>query len=399
IIASTCTHFKKGDAMKERGKKGFTLVELIVVIAIIAVLSAVTIVGFGGFIDQARYSNDTQYAENMNDLLEPYFIENPTVDPSTLDAFDVREILNGISDTPFDFTPRTRNAGFFYLKEYGRIAVSKYDDIADLDVTELGIAPSARLLNGTEVPENIEAPEGLFGNDRLLLTTSGSTVADIVWGIRSGYSHELLENYNDPGFIQGLLQDSSHQELLNDLLDAFDPERTLYVNNVDWRTEADSGDTIERIIFSPGIRNIPTYGDYLEGNVDYAGTIRLPKTVRSIEKYALIQFDDDDVSIEMEASDTVDLVIHDQALAPGASIENVNATRLSPSEWNARLTDYPEDAITVNQNGSQITYDFENLPDRDEVIGYSVSVDGTTHTIRIYTKDGLAGIIPVEVTS
>jgi len=185
---------KKGTGMREKGTKGFTLVELIVVIAIIAVLSAVTLVGFNGFIDQARFSNDTQYVENMNRLLEPIFIENPDIDPESLDAFDVRELLNAFSDTPFDFTPRSRNAGFFYLKEYGRVVVSKYDDITSLDVTELGFEPTIRLLNGTTVPEDIEAPEALFGNDRLLLTTSGSTVANIVWFeavIRTRYWKDL----------------------------------------------------------------------------------------------------------------------------------------------------------------------------------------------------------------
>jgi prepilin-type N-terminal cleavage/methylation domain-containing protein len=383
--------------MREKGTKGFTLVELIVVIAIIAVLSAVTLVGFNGFIDQARFSNDTQYVENMNRLLEPIFIENPDIDPESLDAFDVRELLNAFSDTPFDFTPRSRNAGFFYLKEYGRVVVSKYDDIASLDVTELGFEPTIRLLNGTTVPEDIEAPEALFGNDRLLLTTSGSPVANIVWGIRSGYSHALLDNYNNPGFIQGLLQDSSHQALLNDLLDAFNPDKTLYVNNVNWRTDVPMGDPISRIIFSPGIRNIPTFGDYLEGKVNYEGVVRLPKTVRSIEKYALIQFKNT-VTIEMDAPSTIELVVHNQALSPGASIENANATKLSQSEWNARLFDYPEDAIMIEQNGSSITYNFENLPNRDQVVGYSVSVDGGVHTISIYTVDGLAGVLSVEVT-
>lgn len=382
--------------MKEKGNRGFTLVELIVVIAIIAVLSAVTVVGFNGFIDQARFSNDTQYVENMNRLLEPIFIENPEIDPESLDAFDVRELLNDFSETPFDFTPRSRNAGFFYLKDYGRIVVSKYDDIGSLDVTELGFEPTTRLLNNTTVPADIEAPEALFGNDRLLLTTSGSAVANIVWGIRSGYSHALLENYNNPGFIQGLLQDSSHQALLNDLLEAFNPDTTLYVNNVNWRTNAAMGEPIARIIFSPGIRNIPTFGDYLEGEVNYAGTVSIPKTVRSIEKYALIQFENT-VTIEMDTVNTVDVVVHNQALSPGATIQNANTTSLSQSEWNSRLTAYPEDAITIVENGASITYNFENLPNRDQVVGYSVSVDGSIHTIRIYTIDGLAGIVTVSV--
>jgi prepilin-type N-terminal cleavage/methylation domain-containing protein len=386
--------------MKEIYKQGFTLVELIVVIAIIAVLSAVSIIGFSGFIDQARFSNDTQDAANMNNQLRLALVNNPDLDPLTLDAHDVRTLLNELTDTPYDFVPRSANAGFFYLNTEGRIVAVKFDEIGDYDV-QLNHFEVTVTLAGDTLPVDIEAPEALFGNDRLLISTGGSVVANVVYGLRSGYSHILLENYNNPGFLEGLLRDSSHQNLLNQLLLAFNPEHTLYVNNVGWKTEADISDPsheIQRIVFSAGIRNIPTFDDYLSGTVNYDGDIVIPRTVRSVEKYAFIQFESN-VIISVNGSGSTSLVIHNQALRAGVSITGAVVTVLNQTEWEARLSAFPEGAITVVKNGSQITYSFENLPNRDSVVGYSVSVSGDTHTIRIYSEEGLVGIVEVDVTT
>jgi prepilin-type N-terminal cleavage/methylation domain-containing protein len=384
--------------MKRKGMKGFTLVELIVVIAIIAVLSAVSIIGFSGFIDQARFSNDVQAAGNMNNIFRVIIAANPEIDPSDLDAHDVRELINENSAEKFDFTTRSRNGGFFYLKDVGRIVAAKFDDIGDLNVAQLFGGTVTETLNAT-LPNDLEGPEALFGNDRLLMSTGGSPISNIVFGIRSGFSHVLLENYNNPSFILSLIQDNQYQDLLQLLLDEFDPETTLYVNNVVWRTNADITDPqheIRRVIFSPGIRNIPTFGDYLDGTVNYVGQVFVPKTVRTIEKYAFIHFENT-VNIAMKSTVEVAVTIHNQAFRPGASLGNAVTTVLNQTEWNNRLLTYLEGAITVVKIGNTLTYDFTSLPNRDQVVGYSVSVSGNIHTIRVYTVNGLAGIAEVQV--
>jgi prepilin-type N-terminal cleavage/methylation domain-containing protein len=391
--------FERGKMMKRKGMKGFTLVELIVVIAIIAVLSAVSIIGFSGFIDQARFSNDVQAAGNMNNVFRVILAANPEIDPSDLDAHDVRELINENSAEEFDFTTRSRNGGFFYLKDVGRIVAAKFDDIGNLNVAQLFGGTVTETLNAT-LPNDLQGPEALFGNDRLLMSTGGSPISNIVFGLRSGFSHVLLENYNNESFKSSLIQDNKYQDLLELLLDEFDPDFTLYVNNVQWRTNADitnPSHVIRRVTFSPGIRNIPTFGDYLDGTVNYDGDVLVPKTVRTIEKYAFIQFENT-VNIAMNSSVAVSVTIHNQAFRPDADgLGNAVTTVLNQTEWNNRLLTYLEGAITVRKFGNDLTYDFTNLPNRNQVVGYSVSVSGNIHTIRVYTINGLAGIAEVQV--
>ena len=55
--------------MKNRNKRGFTIVELVIVVAVIAILAAVLIPTFVGLVAQANQSADQQAVANMNKLL------------------------------------------------------------------------------------------------------------------------------------------------------------------------------------------------------------------------------------------------------------------------------------------------------------------------------------------
>ena len=52
--------------MKKTGKKGFTIVELVVVIAVVAILAAVLIPTFVSVVNKANVSNDTSLVKNIN---------------------------------------------------------------------------------------------------------------------------------------------------------------------------------------------------------------------------------------------------------------------------------------------------------------------------------------------
>ncbi|HBH13412.1 MAG TPA: hypothetical protein DDX29_09915 [Clostridiales bacterium] len=54
---------------KQRNKKGFTLIELIVVIAILGILAMIAIPRFSGFTDRAKIGNDEQYAAIVGNSL------------------------------------------------------------------------------------------------------------------------------------------------------------------------------------------------------------------------------------------------------------------------------------------------------------------------------------------
>ncbi|MBS6464613.1 MAG: type II secretion system protein [Firmicutes bacterium] len=84
--------------MKNRSKKGFTIVELVIVIAVIAILAAVLIPTFSSLIKKANESADLQNTRNMNTVIaaneekiEEYYQEikereNLAFDPKTAEA-------------------------------------------------------------------------------------------------------------------------------------------------------------------------------------------------------------------------------------------------------------------------------------------------------------------------
>ena len=56
--------------MKRNGKRGFTIVELVVVIAVVAILAAVLIPTFASVIKKANVSNDVALVRNLNEGLK-----------------------------------------------------------------------------------------------------------------------------------------------------------------------------------------------------------------------------------------------------------------------------------------------------------------------------------------
>ena len=81
----------------EKKIKGFTLVELIVVIAIFGIVASVSVLGYLGFIEKARLSNDEQLVSQINNLIKA---EDTYTYGTSNDALDIQYILKeqGISE-------------------------------------------------------------------------------------------------------------------------------------------------------------------------------------------------------------------------------------------------------------------------------------------------------------
>lgn len=347
--------------------KGFTLVEMIVVIAIIAILAAVIIPTTAGFIDRARLSNDRQNATRMTQALEVFRIE--TGDTGPLQPHDVREILDAFSDTPFNLEPEARHTGYFYIppspgvKE--RIMVLKFDEAEGLDLTlhtsgtALMHALSLQSVSAQVVPADITMPEALFGNDRLLLSTSGSIVADIVYGIRHGFNSSLLADYNESRAVFGLIG-NRYEARLESLLEAFDPDTTLFISNGTAVGPQDGTHT--RVVFAPGTAHLPNlHNDVLTE----AFISLLPRTLKTHE-------------LSGDALNTL--------VTAGLTLQSSSATTIDLS------------SVTATRTGNTITYDLSNIPNRHLVTGYTVGIFGDTVTIRVFTKDGLSGTTKITVT-
>ena len=85
---------QSNSSLKQRIKRGFTIMELVIVIAVIAVLAAVLIPTFANVIERANLSNDTGTVRNINEALL------------------ADEVLNGKAETMGDALRVAREAGY-----------------------------------------------------------------------------------------------------------------------------------------------------------------------------------------------------------------------------------------------------------------------------------------------
>lgn len=89
--------------MKRNGKRGFTIVELVVVIAVVAILAAVLIPTFATVIKKANVSNDVALVRNLNEGLKVEEVGGKKNDTMT-------DALNVAKDYGFEvekLTPRS----------------------------------------------------------------------------------------------------------------------------------------------------------------------------------------------------------------------------------------------------------------------------------------------------
>jgi prepilin-type N-terminal cleavage/methylation domain-containing protein len=379
-----------------RDTKGFTLVELIVVIAIIAILAAVSIVSYSKYIDNGRFSNDTQMAKSMTTILTNHLILNPEEE---LDAFDVRTIINEYSDEELDFETESKDSAFFYIENQNKIIVEKFDDITG-NPDFLSKQERTTLLSDQELDAPLfSSPEELFGEGTFMLSTSGSPEAIVVNFIANllPLSSNVVYDFDDietkvvsgNTWYMSLLGFGVSQErisLIENLLSDFDPETTLYVNNTSWATGASDGDEVKRVLFARGISNIPTYDLGITVSVE-DDKVELPKTVRTIEKEAFSGIGTVGNPITVSWLSTITLRTENDAFSDnvaaseGLSTISLNTTDLiNYSAW-----------ITFSRDEGIVTYSVQNLPIRSNVTGYHIIPQGDFVMIKIYTDEGLVG--------
>ena len=102
--------------MKKTGKKGFTIVELVIVIAVVAILAAVLIPTFVSVTKKANESNDVQAARNMNTFLAAAKVTDEV--DSILDVYDIFED-SGYSVE--NYKPLYSGRHYYYDKQYNQI--------------------------------------------------------------------------------------------------------------------------------------------------------------------------------------------------------------------------------------------------------------------------------------
>ncbi|MFP4177846.1 MAG: prepilin-type N-terminal cleavage/methylation domain-containing protein [Acholeplasmataceae bacterium] len=383
--------------------KGFTLVELIVVIAIIAILASVSIAGFSTYIDRARFSNDTQVAAQMTTILKNHLTLTPEED---LDSYQVRDIIESY-DEEISFTPTADHTGYFYLADVDEIIAARFEDAEDIIATELATFEQTVFLSNQELNGgDYASPEELFGAGSHLLTTEETPVAMVVnfvstmansgSRIEADYAEAVaaIADYQGSLFIR-LFGNALPEELetkVDDFIDAYDPDNTLFVNNTNWATAATQGSAINRVVTTPGLSNIPSFDLSLTDKIDT--TITFPSTVRTAEENAIPDsaFEDTTV-IEFKGSPEI-------KLEGGISINDVFGSDLGVDSSVVSTEELSlEMYVGKIERLSEYKYSLSELRDlfnaRGEVItGYRLEIDveyPRDTRVYVYTADGLVG--------
>jgi prepilin-type N-terminal cleavage/methylation domain-containing protein len=125
-------------AQKRNGKKGFTLIEVIVVLVILAILAAIAIPALTGYIDKANQRAAISQAAVVRTALQAIASDSYTTKPGS---------NNGITTT-------LTGEGLLKLgSSAGTLAIEGYSPIAPGDATNgVTIGDEVRALTGTDIP-------------------------------------------------------------------------------------------------------------------------------------------------------------------------------------------------------------------------------------------------------
>jgi len=179
------------------------------------------------YLDSRHFQEDAKTAQIMTEVIQ----ENLVMPNEYMSANDIRKfILSHISEDK-DFTPKSSNAGFFYIVSQNRVMFAKYDDMPKL-------APNLIVDHGYnfDTPDRnyptIKSPEELYGEGIILLTGDGTLVADTIQSIRQmPYSTDLMKSHqaikrNLNRFLTHFInRDSNQIRRLKSLVDDYHPDR------------------------------------------------------------------------------------------------------------------------------------------------------------------------------
>jgi prepilin-type N-terminal cleavage/methylation domain-containing protein len=396
-------------------ERGFTLVELIVVIAIVAILAAVSIIGFTRYIENARMSNDNQAAAQMTDVVQYYLTGKPDMD---LDATDVRSLIEENSGGSFDFTPQSRDHAFVYLADSKEVIVVDVEEAIGSGIP-IRHSETTLLSDVTELDaeETIDTPEEIFGAGTFLISTGGSTVADFVTDVRQlAESDNLLTDFDALVTNKdGLSNEAGERDFIAGLLDNFDPDFNLFVNNNSWSHipyEVNYySNEFRRIVFQDGIKNLPTMTTASIAFIHIDANVSIPRTVKTIEYNALSK-------VYVKPGTVIDTTKLENAKAESGAFSSTQVTSYNifvsqvdtfdeldvvaswyntgTSEW----VDFVEgvQSLTVD---TRVQFDITNIPRHliDDIIIMRVTRQtGTFYYIKAYNDEsGLIGTTMIQV--
>lgn len=361
------------------------VVKIFLWFTVVSVLTFLSTFALVRYLDSRHFQTDVETAHVMTQAIQ----ENLVLPNEYMSANDIRKFILSHSNENRSFTPKTANAGFFYVVSQNRVMFAKYDEMPGL-APNLVVDHGSNALASEQGFPTISSPEELYGEGIILLSEDGALVADTITAIRQmPYSADLMESYDSihkdlNKFLKHFInRDSSQVKRLESLLEEYYPEKTLFVNNMYWSTAATRGDGIMNILFSADISNLPRYNLSLQTDFQ---EITLPTSIRTIEKDALTASFSSDLQRIIVTSKTT-IRILDGAIDEEAMIMHGSFASITIDQ----LTDYTNDVDFGVDSTGAFKIDFSGLPIKSEVSGYRIVRLGAKYILYIFTDEGLIG--------
>ena len=150
-----------------RQRKAFTIVEMVIVIAVIAILATVLVPTFGGIIQKANHSADTQFAASLNVQLAMWQVDHGQIQNES----DLRKAIDEYYGYGFysELSPKSAPQGYHY---WWNVAEKR----VDLKAVTIDDIPDTALASTEDIDFDINNPRCFTfkdGNTYLLMDRKG----------------------------------------------------------------------------------------------------------------------------------------------------------------------------------------------------------------------------------
>ncbi|MDD4292119.1 MAG: prepilin-type N-terminal cleavage/methylation domain-containing protein [Clostridia bacterium] len=288
-----------------QGKKGFTLIELMIVIVIIGILAAILIPTISNGIQKARIASDQSDLRNMNMLFEVYKTNHQIT--GDLDIHGLYEAV--VEEAGYPMTASAKGYSYWYNRETNRLEYGKTD--------EMIIGNNSSFIQRTYAAGSSvypDEPEAISNRRELLYVDQGDDeLATFFYTIRNITTFDVY-NTNETFYkVYNDLNDDFFDDLgipgeqtrIKALLEEYQPGSTLYISDKGmfnpYNTNAANASmsntygTISHIVFCYGIKyvmgnNLDITYVVKDGSNYVTPKIYLPSTVRYVSAGAFSGF-------------------------------------------------------------------------------------------------------------
>jgi type IV pilus assembly protein PilA len=266
----------------KQNKKGFTLVELIVVIAIIGILAAVLIPSITVYIRKARLSNDTQTATQMTKLLSLYMNENGIND------CDIHVLHAALDGTDYDLDDPAKAKNVDAKLDGYSFWLDTEEKYVFVGTTAGAVAGEVKVDAAQRSNSRILQPEAVGSKPNYLyIDTEAGHSSKSVYKQAINMIYEIARGETTISEYEDFLARKTPEEKAN-LLTGEQLRNSLIISD-NWMEVPDA--TIEYVIFTPGIKTIPT--NILENEMRFKNDeneglfkLVLPVTVETVKSRA-----------------------------------------------------------------------------------------------------------------